>query len=72
MEKIPTQNNSLVDGRKRVESENSSGSFNFLIKIAKEEANKATVRALLLSKIAQWVKIRVTLNSNSYWFHLGE
>ena len=54
MEKIPTQNNSLVDGRKRVESENSSGSFNFLIKIAREEANKATVRALLLSKIAQF------------------
>lgn len=54
MEKNSTQNNSLMDGRKHVESENSSGSFNFLIKIAKEEANNATARALLLSKIAQF------------------
>ena len=29
MEKNSTQNNSLMDGRKHVESENSSGSFNF-------------------------------------------
>ena len=29
MVKNSTQNNSLMDGRKHVESENSSGSFNF-------------------------------------------